>query len=86
MFDADEIQRLIEAGIPGARAYVVDDAGDHEHFTAEVVSPTFETLSLVRQHQAVYACLGSRMGREIHALALKTYTPAQWKAAGKETS
>lgn len=84
MFEASEIQRLIEAGIPGARAVVIDDAGDQEHFTADVVAPAFEGMSLVRQHQAVYRCLGARMGNEIHALALKTYTPAQWAAAGKE--
>lgn len=78
MFEASEIKRLIEAGIPGATAIVLDDAGDHEHFTAEVSAPAFEGLSLVKQHQAVYRTLGERMGREIHALALNTFTPAQW--------
>ena len=38
----------------------------------------------VRQHQAVYATLGSLMGNEIHALQLQTYTPAQWAEARKE--
>lgn len=80
MFAASEIQRLIEAGIPGATASVVDDVNDGEHFTAEVVAAAFEGRSLVQQHQAVYRTLGERMGREIHALALKTYTPAQWAA------
>lgn len=78
MFEASEIQRLIETGIPGATAVVIDDAGDKEHFTAEVSAPSFEGASLVKQHQAVYRTLGAFMGREIHALALKTFTPAQW--------
>ena len=80
MFEASEIQRLIQASIPGAVALVNDDAGDKEHFSAEVTAPEFEGISMVKQHQAVYRALGERMGREIHALALKTYTPAQWAA------
>lgn len=80
MFEASEIKRLIEESIPGAVAHVVDDAGDKEHFSADVVSPTFEGRPLVLQHQAVYKALGTRMGREIHALALKTWTPAAWAA------
>lgn len=83
MFQASEIKRLIEAGIPGATAVVLDEANDGEHFVAEVVSPTFEGKSLVAQHQAVYRTLGTLMGGAIHALALKTYTPDQWQKAGR---
>jgi stress-induced morphogen len=78
MFEASEIKRLIEAGLPGAVAVVVDEANDGEHFVAEVMSPSFSGLSLVKQHQAVYGALGTHMGGAIHALALKTYTPEQW--------
>ncbi|HNH46194.1 MAG TPA: BolA/IbaG family iron-sulfur metabolism protein, partial [Myxococcota bacterium] len=46
--------------------------------------PTFVGKSLVLQHQQVYKALGSRMGREIHALALKTFTPEQWAAKEKK--
>jgi acid stress-induced BolA-like protein IbaG/YrbA len=84
MFEAEEIKRLIEAALPGAVAHVVDDAGDHEHFSAEVVSPTFVGKGLVLQHQQVYKALGGRMGREIHALALKTFTPEQWAEKEKK--
>jgi len=84
MFQASEIKRLIEESLPGSVAHIVDDAGDGEHFQGEVMSPSFSGISLVKQHQAVYAALGARMGREIHALALKTYTPDAWRTAGKE--
>ena len=83
MFEPLEIKRLIEAGIPGAVAHVIDDAGDKEHFQADVVSPTFEGANMVAQHRAVYATLGSRMGNEIHALQLRTWTPATWSASGR---
>ncbi len=78
MFEVDALRALIEAGIPGSTALVEDNAGDREHFAAQVVAPSFEGLSLIKQHQAVYRTLGERMGREIHALALTTFTPAQW--------
>jgi acid stress-induced BolA-like protein IbaG/YrbA len=68
-----EIQRLIEAGLPGARVEVRGDDG--VHFEAVVVCEEFRGLPTVRQHQRVYRILGDRMGREIHALALRTVTP-----------
>ena len=80
MFEPNEIKRLIEGAIPGTTAIVVDDAGDREHFSADVISPAFEGVSLVKQHQQVYRALGTKMGNEIHALALKTWTPAAWAA------
>lgn len=83
MFEPSEIKRLIESQLAGASAHVLDDAGDKEHFQADVVSPSFEGQSLVAQHQAVYRCLGGRMGNEIHALQLRTWTPAKWAASGR---
>lgn len=78
MFQASEIKRLIEAALPGAVAVIADDAGDGEHFAGDVMAPSFASLSLVQQHQAVYRALGRHMGTDIHALQLKTYTPEQW--------
>ena len=82
MFDANEIKRLIGAGLPCEFIEVLGEDG--VHFTGIVVSPQFEGMSRVRQHQAVYATLGALMGNEIHALQLNTYTPAQWQAARGE--
>jgi stress-induced morphogen len=42
-----------------------------------VVSTAFEDRSMLEQHRMVYETLGDRMGGEIHALALKTMTPAE---------
>lgn len=76
MFQASEIQRLIEQGLPCDTVIIEGDDG--VHFSGIVVSAEFEGKMRVRQHQAVYATLGSLMGNEIHALQLQTYTPAQW--------
>lgn len=81
MMTAETVQGLIESGLPGARAEVRGDDG--VHFEAAVVSSAFEGLSMVRQHQLVYQALGERMGREIHALSLQTYTPDQWAGSGR---
>ena len=72
---AAEIEALIVAGIPDARVEITDLAGDGDHYAARVVSPSFKGLPRVRQHQAVYAALGGRMGGVLHALQLTTATP-----------
>ncbi|GAB2522955.1 BolA family protein [Lysobacter humi (ex Lee et al. 2017)] len=67
------IRDLIEQGLPGARAEVVGDDG--VHFEATVVCEAFRGKLPLARHRMVYATLGDRMGGEIHALALKTFTP-----------
>jgi len=73
---ADEVTRLIEAGLPGARVRVATD--DDTHFTAVIVSDRFEGARSIKRHQQIYATLGARMGREIHALSIEAYTPQEW--------
>ena len=72
---ASEIQRLIKAAIPDAQVTIRDLAGDGDHYAARVVSPSFAGMTRIRQHQAVYAALGGRVGGELHALQLETAAP-----------
>jgi len=74
---AEEIEALIRAGIPGAMVEITDLAGDGDHYAARVVSPSFKGMPRVRQHQAVYAALGGRMGGVLHALQLTTAAPVE---------
>ncbi len=76
---AEELKKLIERGLPGARVEVRDFTGGGDHFEALVVSPVFEGKSLVERHQAVYAAIGDAMRAQVHALTLKTLTPAQYQ-------
>jgi len=78
--DPAEIKRLIEASLSGARAEVKTDG--QGHYEALVVSAEFEGRRSLQRHQMVYGALGERVGREIHALAVKTFTPEEWQAAG----
>jgi acid stress-induced BolA-like protein IbaG/YrbA len=76
MVTPESIERSIAAGLSCDHLEV---EGDGHHFRALIVSPSFEGLSKVRQHQLVYAALGDRMREEIHALSMTTLTPAQWR-------
>ena len=73
--DAEIIQKLIETGLPGAKAQVQGDDG--VHFEATVVSEAFRGKLPLARHRLVYATLGDLMGGAIHALALKTITPGE---------
>ncbi len=72
---ADEIETMIRASIPDAEIEITDLAGDGDHYAAKVTSAAFAGLSRVKQHQAVYAALGGRMGGVLHALQLTTAIP-----------
>lgn len=72
---AERIQQLIEAGIPGSEASVRGDDG--VHFEALVVSVAFEGKRPLARHRMVYDTLGDLMGGAIHALSLVTLTPEE---------
>ena len=76
MVTPESIQATIIAGIACEHCQV---SGDGHHFEAVIVSPAFEGLNRVRRHQLVYGALGDRMREEIHALSMKTLTPAEWQ-------
>ena len=72
---AADIEGLIRAAFPDAVIDITDLAGDGDHYAAKVTSAAFVGMPRVRQHQAVYAALGGRMGGELHALQLTTAIP-----------
>ena len=75
---ADQLQQLIAAGLPCEHLEV---EGDGRHWFATIVSPEFEGKRPIARHQRVYATLGDKMQRdEVHALSMKTFTPAEWAA------
>ncbi|MCG1041916.1 BolA family transcriptional regulator [Mycetohabitans sp. B8] len=72
----EQVKGYIETGLPCER---VDIEGDGQHFFATIVSSAFEGKQRIARHQLVYAALGERMREEIHALSMKTLTPAEWQ-------
>lgn len=79
MMTPNQIETMIREAMPEAEVVVQDLTGTQDHFQAMVISTDFEGKSMVEQHQMVYAALGDSMKEAIHALALKTLTPEQWK-------
>lgn len=75
---ADQLKDLITAGLPCEHITL---EGDGRHWFATVVSAQFEGQRLLGRQRLVYATLGNRMATdEVHALSMKTYTPAEWAA------
>ena len=84
MLDPEMIRRRIGESLPpGSHVEVVDTTGTGDHFEARVVSEAFVGKGMVQQHQLVYAPLQDLLKTgELHALALKTYSPEQWTKLG----
>ena len=75
---ADQLKALIAAGMACKHLEV---EGDGRHWFATIVSPEFEGKRPIARHQRVYATLGERLKTdEVHALSMKTLTPAEWAA------
>jgi acid stress-induced BolA-like protein IbaG/YrbA len=74
----DDVRRYIAAGLDCSHLEV---EGDGRHFNALIVSAAFEGKTRVARHQLVYAALGERMRDEVHALSMRTLTPAEYQAA-----
>lgn len=82
--DPSSIKLLIENGLSGARAEVRGEDG--VHFEADVVCAAFAGKLPLARHRMVYATLGDRMGGEIHALSLKTWTPEEARELGLDVA
>ena len=74
----EDVRRYIAAGLDCS---VLEVEGDGRHFSALIVSAAFEGKSRVVRHQMVYAALGERMREEVHALSMRTLTPAEHEAS-----
>ena len=73
-----EISKMIMNAFPDAVLELKDTAGDNNHFSAKIISKTFNGKSKVEQHKMVYKALKGKMGNELHALALTTEEKNEW--------
>jgi acid stress-induced BolA-like protein IbaG/YrbA len=76
----EDVRRYIAAGL---ECSVLEVEGDGRHFSALIVSPAFEGRTRVARQQLVYAALGERMHAEVHALSMRTLTPAEYEARSR---
>lgn len=80
MMDSNKLKKLIEDSLADTTAMVESD--DNVHFSAIIVSSSFDgIISKVKQQQMVYSIINDYIASgELHAIAMKTYTPAQWQS------
>ena len=70
----EDLEKYIKDSLPDSEITIEDLKGDGDHYSATVVSKSFEGKSKIEQHKMVYDSLKGKMGNELHALMLKTKT------------
>ncbi len=74
----DDIKKRIEAAVPNSTAHILDPMNDGQHLQALVISPAFEGLPVFKQQQMVMGAIKD-IFQTVHAIGLKTFTPAKWQ-------
>lgn len=82
MLEADRLRQLLLEAFPDAEVDLSDLTGTQDHYRLHVASDRFAGVGPVGRHRLVYAALGKHMQADIHALALVTYTKAEWQKRG----
>ena len=83
MITSEEIKASLTKALPVSLIETQDLTGGGDHWQLIVVSSAFEGKGLVDQHRMVNDALKAEIGdQRIHALALKTFSPAQWEKLG----
>lgn len=83
MITPDEIKSTLAQALPVSLVETQDLTGGGDHWQVIVVSSAFDGKNLIEQHRMVNDALKAPMAdQRIHALSLKTYSPAQWEKLG----
>lgn len=77
--ETEAVAQLIRTGLPDAE---VEVTGDGSHFEAVVVSSAFAGLTPIKKQRLVMDTVRAQIASgELHALSIKTLTPAQQSAS-----
>ena len=72
---AEEVKRLLEAGLEG---WDITVEGDGSHFDILVIGEVFAGLRPVKKQQMVYAALTEQIASgDIHAVNIRTLVPGE---------
>jgi acid stress-induced BolA-like protein IbaG/YrbA len=83
MITPDEIKSTLANALPVSLVETQDLTGGGDHWQVILVSSAFEGKGLIEQHRMVNDALKEALAdQRIHALSLKTYSPAQWEKLG----
>ena len=89
---ANQIRDILTTEFTPAKLEIIDDSSKHaghsgadprgeSHFSVLVVSDKFDGENRVNRQRLVYGALDALLKDRVHALALKTMTPAEYDAA-----
>ncbi|GIW45086.1 MAG: hypothetical protein KatS3mg077_2368 [Candidatus Binatia bacterium] len=93
---AKRVLELLATALQPSHLWIEDESAAHvghagaraggRHLRVRIVSSCFEGKRIIERHRMVFDALRPFVGREIHALALETLTPAQLagRAAGQQ--
>ena len=80
------IEEKLTNGIDAMHLEVENESNNHNvppgsesHFKVVLVSNAFEGQSLIARHRTINKLLEDELKNQIHALALHTYTEAEWR-------
>ena len=83
MITPEEIKKTLSAALPVEVIETQDLTGGGDHWQVIIVSSAFDGKGLLEQHRMVNDVLKDPLAdQRIHALSLKTYSPAQWQRLG----
>ena len=74
---AEHVEVIDESHLHAGHAGARSGGG---HFRVTVVSKRFEGEGTLARQRLVYQALADEMGADIHALSMRTLSPAEWSA------
>lgn len=76
----EQVKTRIQGLSPGTEVEIIDLTGTQDHYQAIIISPAFEGKMMIDQHRMVMGILQAEIDSgEVHALTMKTFSPAQYK-------
>jgi acid stress-induced BolA-like protein IbaG/YrbA len=76
--DAAKVKALLQNHMQDCEFHV---QGQGSHYDIAAIGSVFEGLRPVKKQQLVYAALSDRIADgSIHAVNIRTFTPAEWQA------
>lgn len=71
----DAVKQMIQAKLPDAQISV---SGDGYKYETDIISEAFTGLNTLKRHQLVYAAVNEAIiSGQLHALTIRTFTPAE---------
>jgi BolA protein len=89
MTTAEKIESRLRERLSASHVEVEDESHRHVghagaasgggHYSCLIVADSFAGQTALERHRSVYQALGDLMNSEIHALALRTFSPAEFR-------